>query len=99
LIREHRPIVVPVKVDGFDRAFDRKGLRRIGHDVALSVRFGAPLRIGRDDSVERIVELLTEAIVSPVRPRTRVDFHPPADDEGGPSRSIETSDSDAVRTV
>jgi 1-acyl-sn-glycerol-3-phosphate acyltransferase len=99
LIREHRPIVMPVKVDGFDQAFDRKGLRRIGRGVALSVRFGAPLRIGPDDSIERIVEILTEAIVSPERPRTRFDFRPPANGEGGQSRGVEPSDSDAIRTV
>ena len=90
---------MPVKVDGFDRAFDRKGLRRIGRDVALSVRFGAPLRIGPDDSIERIVEILSEAIVSPETPRTRFDFRPPANGEGGQSRSVEPSDSDAIRTV
>jgi 1-acyl-sn-glycerol-3-phosphate acyltransferase len=95
LIREHRPIVVPVRVDGFDRAFDRKGLRRIGRDVALSVRFGAPLDIKPEDSVERIVEILTEAILPVEKPRTRFDFRPPADTgEVGGERGVDRADSD-----
>lgn len=100
LIREHHPIVVPVRVEGFDRAFDRKGLRRIGRGVALSVRFGAPLDIKPDDSVERIVETLAEAITPNATPRTRFDFRPT--DDAGPhddAREIGSSNSDDVRTV
>ncbi|MCB9567704.1 MAG: 1-acyl-sn-glycerol-3-phosphate acyltransferase [Myxococcales bacterium] len=62
IIREHRPVVVPVHLEGLDRAFDRKGLRRIASGVDLLVRFGAPLAITGDESVEEIVEALTWAI-------------------------------------
>jgi len=71
IIRQYRPIVVPVNLGGFDRAFDRKSLRRIGRGVALSVRFGRPLAIGPEDSVERIQEILTEAIVAHEPPPRR----------------------------
>ena len=98
LIREHHPIVVPVRVDGFDRAFDRKGLRRIGRDIPLSVRFGAPLEIGPDASVERIIEILTEALIPAEKSRARFDFRAPADEEDR-SRSDGPSHSDAIRTV
>jgi 1-acyl-sn-glycerol-3-phosphate acyltransferase len=80
LIREHHPVVVPVRLVGFDRAFDRKGFRRTGSGVVLSVRFGAPLDIGPDDSVERIVEILTEAIATRDTPRQRFDMRPPRSD-------------------
>jgi 1-acyl-sn-glycerol-3-phosphate acyltransferase len=65
IIREHHPIVVPILLRGFDRAFSRKGFRRIASGVDLSVRFGAPLAIASGDSVERIVEILTAALVTP----------------------------------
>jgi len=68
IIREHRPIVVPVRLDGFDRAFSPKGFRRIARDVNLSVRFGAPLSFHADETVERIVELLTAAVVPAAGP-------------------------------
>jgi 1-acyl-sn-glycerol-3-phosphate acyltransferase len=62
LVREHRPIVVPVRLGGFDRAFSKKSLRRTGRDVELSVAFGAPLVFGPDDTVEHIVEVIAAAI-------------------------------------
>jgi 1-acyl-sn-glycerol-3-phosphate acyltransferase len=65
IIRESMPIVVPVHVEGFDCAFSRKGFRCIGRGVDLVVRFGAPLSIAPEDSVDRIVEILTSAMPSP----------------------------------
>jgi 1-acyl-sn-glycerol-3-phosphate acyltransferase len=99
LIREYGPIVVPVRVDGFDRAFERKGLRRIGRNVRLSVRFGAPLDIKPEDSVDRIVEVLTAAILPTEKPRTRFDFRSPSDrgDENG-GRGGERADSEVMPT-
>ena len=63
IIREHRPIVVPVHLAGFDRAFARKGLRRIAKDVDLLVRFGAPLALTGDEPVAEIVDMITRATV------------------------------------
>src|SRR6185369_4689542 len=63
IIRDCNPVVVPVFVDGFDRAFDRKGFRLLERNVDLVVRFGAPLDIRAEDSVERIVEILTAALM------------------------------------
>ncbi|MEZ4385478.1 MAG: lysophospholipid acyltransferase family protein [Nannocystaceae bacterium] len=62
IIREHRPIVVPVQLYGFDRAFARKGLRRIAKGVDLRVRFGAPLGLTGDEPVAEIVEAIAQAI-------------------------------------
>jgi 1-acyl-sn-glycerol-3-phosphate acyltransferase len=65
IIREHGPIVIPVWLEGFDRAFDQKGFRGIARGVELGVRFGAPLKFRADETVEGIVEALTLA-VSPI---------------------------------
>jgi hypothetical protein len=51
-----------VMLGGFDQAFERKGLRRIASGIDLVVRFGAPLAIRADDTVERVVEVLTTAL-------------------------------------
>ena len=79
IIREYQPVVVPITLSGFDRAFERKGLRRIGRDVELKIRFDRPLTIEPDDSVERIHEILTDAIVPSDAPPQR--WPRPVDDE------------------
>jgi 1-acyl-sn-glycerol-3-phosphate acyltransferase len=65
VIHETMPVVVPVLVEGFDRAFSRKGLRCIARGVDLVVRFGKPLSIAPEDSADRIVEILTVAMSLP----------------------------------
>ena len=62
IIRQHAPVVVPVVLRGFEKAFHKKGFRRIGRGVELSVRFAAPLSVGPEDSVEKIVEAISQAI-------------------------------------
>jgi len=62
IIREHMPVVVPVSLEGFDRAFSKKGFRRIASGVDLMVRFGTPLAIKADDTVDHITDLLTEVM-------------------------------------
>lgn len=55
LIKEYNPIIVPVAINGFRRAFDKKGLFYKKRGVNLSVKFGKPVRFNPDDSVEDIV--------------------------------------------
>ncbi|QRR02516.1 lysophospholipid acyltransferase family protein [Dyadobacter sandarakinus] len=62
LIREHQPIVVPVVINGFRRAFDKKGLRLKKRNTRLSVRFKAPMHFLPDEPVEQMVERITKAI-------------------------------------
>jgi 1-acyl-sn-glycerol-3-phosphate acyltransferase len=71
IIREHLPIVVPVRLDGFDRAFSRKGFRRIASGVDLGVRFGEPLSFAADDTIEKIVDVLTSAVGAPAATELR----------------------------
>jgi 1-acyl-sn-glycerol-3-phosphate acyltransferase len=55
IIKQYRPVVLPVRLDGFRQAFDRTGLkiRRIG--VELSVRYGRPLEIDYARSASEIL--------------------------------------------
>lgn len=62
LIKEIQPIVIPVVVDGFRRAFDKKGLFLKKKGVTLNVRFKAPLDIDYDASSQQILMQIMEAI-------------------------------------
>jgi 1-acyl-sn-glycerol-3-phosphate acyltransferase len=62
IIKNNQPIVVPVVINGFWRAFTKKGLtfKKVG--TPLTVRFKAPLVIDYNDSVEVILEQVMDAI-------------------------------------
>ena len=62
LIKEHQPIVVPVVINGFRRAFDKKGLRFKKRNTQLTVEFKPPMYFSPDESVESMVERITLAI-------------------------------------
>jgi len=62
LIREHRPVVVPVVINGFWRAFSRKGLSFKKRGTVLTVRFKAPLCIDYSAPVEEILAHVMDAI-------------------------------------
>ena len=65
LVKEHAPIVVPVRVDGFNQAFDKLGTKTINRDVTLSIEFGAPLVIDLTESVESLTIAIADAIGEP----------------------------------
>jgi 1-acyl-sn-glycerol-3-phosphate acyltransferase len=62
IIKNNHPVVVPVVINGFWRAFTKKGLtfKKVG--TPLTVRFKAPLDINYDAPVEEILEQVMEAI-------------------------------------
>lgn len=62
IIKEMKPIVIPVVINGFWRAFNRKGLKFKKQGTLLTVRFKAPLEINYNDSVENILDTVMEAI-------------------------------------
>ncbi|MCU0355005.1 MAG: 1-acyl-sn-glycerol-3-phosphate acyltransferase [Cytophagales bacterium] len=62
LIKEYNPIVVPVVINGFRRAFDKKGLIFKKTNTQLSVRFKEPMRFDTSLSVEEIVEQVRQLI-------------------------------------
>ncbi len=62
LIKELQPIVIPVVVDGFRRAFDRKGLFMKKRGVTLNVRFKEPLNLDYSADPQEILGQIMDAI-------------------------------------
>ncbi len=62
LIKENDPIVVPVVINGFRRAFDKKGLRLKKPNTILSVKFSAPIRFDKDATIEDIIARVRKEI-------------------------------------
>jgi hypothetical protein len=63
IIKEHRPIVVPIVIDGFRRSFDKKGLRMKKKGILQSFIIKEPLDIDyENDSIDEIVEKVEYAI-------------------------------------
>ena len=62
LIKQNKSIVIPVVIDGFWRAFNKKGLKLKKKGTTLSVKFKEPLQINYDDSMEVILEQVMDAI-------------------------------------
>ena len=63
IIKHYQPIVVPIVIDGFRRAFDKKGIRIKKKNILQSIEIKAPLEVDYDnDSIEQIVEKIEYAI-------------------------------------
>lgn len=62
IIKENRPIVIPVVINGFWRAFTKKGLSFKKKGSILSIRFKEPLHIDYDAPAETILEQVMDAI-------------------------------------
>jgi 1-acyl-sn-glycerol-3-phosphate acyltransferase len=63
IIRQNKPIVIPIVIDGFRRSFDKKGLMIKKRGILQSMVIKKPMDIDyENDSVEDIVESLEHAI-------------------------------------
>lgn len=62
IIKQHKPIVVPVIISGFWRAFNKKGLKFKKKGSLLSVTFKPPMEIDYNESCEIILEKVMDAI-------------------------------------
>ncbi|SKC15099.1 lysophospholipid acyltransferase family protein [Dyadobacter psychrophilus] len=62
LIKDHQPIVIPVVINGFRRAFDKKGLRFKKRNTKLTVHFKPPMHFLPDESLESMIDRVTKAI-------------------------------------
>ena len=63
IIKQNKPLVVPIVIDGFRRSFDRKGLRIKKRNILQSMVIKEPLEIDyENESVDSIVEKLQYAI-------------------------------------
>lgn len=63
IIKHHKPIVVPIVIDGFRRSFDKKGLRVKKKNILQSMEIKQPLQIDYDnETIDQIVEKIEFAI-------------------------------------
>lgn len=63
IIKTHKPIVVPIVIDGFRRSFDRKGLRVKKKGILQSMVIKEPLQIDyENEEVDSIIEKIEYAI-------------------------------------
>ncbi|MDT0676239.1 lysophospholipid acyltransferase family protein [Autumnicola musiva] len=63
IIKNYKPIVIPIVIDGFRRSFDKKGLRIKKRGILQSFQIKKPLQIDyENESIEEIVEKLEYAI-------------------------------------
>lgn len=62
IIKYSKPLVVPVVINGFSDAFDKKGMKLKKKGTALTVTFKEPMQINYDDSIEDILEQVMDAI-------------------------------------
>ena len=62
LIKQTNPIVIPIVIDGFNKAFDKKGLRFRKLGTQLSVKFKAPMQFDPTAKNEEILETIMLAI-------------------------------------
>jgi 1-acyl-sn-glycerol-3-phosphate acyltransferase len=62
IIKQHQPVVVPVIISGYWRAFNKKGLKFKKKGCLLSVTFKPPLQIDYNDTSENILNTVMDAI-------------------------------------
>lgn len=63
IIKQHKPIVVPIVIDGFRRSFDKKGLMPKKKGILQSFTIKEPLQIDyENETIEEIVEKIEYAI-------------------------------------
>ena len=62
IIEKHNPIVVPIVIDGFRRAFDKKGLKQKKKKSTLKMRVKPPIQFSESDTVEDILNQVMDGI-------------------------------------
>src|SRR3954468_21764447 len=62
IIKLNKPVVIPVVIQGFWRAFNKKGLKFKKKGSLLSVKFKAPMDINYDAPAEEILSQIMDAI-------------------------------------
>lgn len=62
IIKQNKPIVVPVVINGFWRAFNKKGLKFRKKGTLLTVRFKPPLQVDYEARTEDILAQIMDAI-------------------------------------
>jgi 1-acyl-sn-glycerol-3-phosphate acyltransferase len=62
IIKHHKPVVIPVVINGFWRAFNKKGLKFKKKGSVLSVTFKEPIAFTYEESIDVILEKVIDSI-------------------------------------
>ncbi|MCZ2248947.1 MAG: 1-acyl-sn-glycerol-3-phosphate acyltransferase [Bacteroidia bacterium] len=62
IIKKFKPLVVPVTINGFRRAFDKKGLKLKKRGVTLDIRFKAPLELSYEEEPDELLQIIMRSI-------------------------------------
>lgn len=63
IIKQNKPVVVPIVIDGFRRSFDKKGIRIKKRNILQTMEIKPPLDIDyENDTVQEIIEKIEYAI-------------------------------------
>ncbi len=62
IIKQANPVVVPVVISGFSRAFDKKGLKLMRRGTKLTVTFKDPIQFAPDAALDTILADVMDAI-------------------------------------
>lgn len=63
IIKQYKPVVVPIVIDGFRRSFDKKGLRVKKKNILQTMEIKKPLEIDyENETIDQIVEKIEYAI-------------------------------------
>lgn len=62
IIKHDKPIVVPVVINGFSKAFGKKGLGLKNWRTSLTVKFKEPLQFTFEESMDEILQTVMDAI-------------------------------------
>jgi 1-acyl-sn-glycerol-3-phosphate acyltransferase len=62
IIKHHHPVVIPVVINGFSKAFQKTGVRLKSWGNQLTVCFKEPLKIDYNASVQQITDQIMDAI-------------------------------------
>ncbi len=62
ILKELQPVVIPVKIDGFRRAFDKKGMFFKKKKTTLKIQFQNILEIDYDKPIDEIMEIIMDSI-------------------------------------
>ena len=66
IIKENKPIVVPIVIDGFREIYDKTGLKINKIGMKKTIKIKQPLIFNyKNDSIEEIIEKISNAIEQP----------------------------------
>ena len=63
MIKQFKPVVVPIVIDGFRRSFDKRGLRIKKKNVIQKMKIKKPIRIDyENDTTDEIINKIAFSI-------------------------------------